>query len=222
MEEFKKKYKNMSNAKKIITSFIKNQVENVRFNNEDIELLIKLHPTKNTGEIEYLTVMKRPPYNQTSLYYKSKGKVLDDVSYILCLKVIFDKYDVNKHNIDNIMRGFRDSISQSKKKDFYTKNIITDDYNQKVGICELCSKQGKIEIDHKNKPFQQILDEFILKNSLILDNIKAFQNGNNYYEIIDKDIEKKWIDYHDDIAQFRFLCRNCNGLVGMSGYMRLP
>ena len=66
------------------------------------------------------------------------------------------------------------------------------------------------------------INEFFSINSSILDNIKAFQNGNNYYEIIDKDIEKKWIDYHDDIAQFRFLCRNCNGLVGMSGYMRLP
>ena len=90
----KNKYKNITNAKKYFSNLLKQYEENINFNNNELLELLEYHPTKDIKKenIEYLVMKKRPPYYKLALYYKINNK-LDDISYIECLKVLYNKYN---------------------------------------------------------------------------------------------------------------------------------
>lgn len=220
-ESLKKTLKNITNGKKHITNFIDNQPINTPFNDDIIRLLLTFHPNrreKNVDNIEYVVVRIRPPYNHKSLYIKTKDKPEDDISYILCLKVLYEKYDKTQHTISDITSTFRNTISNTSRQIFFFDNCVFEDDNY-YGICGICNKRDKPDIDHYPIPFQQILDDFLTENKIIFKNIK-FKEIHNCLEFIDYELQNKWIRYHDKTAKFRVLCKYCNRSNGSNGYKK--
>ena len=121
IESIKKTFKNLTNGAKHITTIINNQPINISFINEEIELLLKQHPNKEKiTDIEYLVVRIRPPYNKKSLYVKNiTDDYEQDVSYKYCLKSLYGKYSEENNNRDRIIRAFRDTVGNSKKRKFF-------------------------------------------------------------------------------------------------------
>jgi hypothetical protein len=215
IDNLKKKYKNLTQGTKILTLIITTKPIDTPFRDNDIELLIKQHPNeKKIKNIEYLIIRIRPPYNQPALFIKNiDNDKEDDVSYKSCLKNLFGKYDREENNKDRILRTFRDSISNSKKKNYFLFNYDNG--------CENCSSFDNINIDHYNLSFQKILDNFLSSNSNIkFLSLKVFENANNIFEFEDKNITEKWIEYHDSRATFRILCKSCNSSNGSYGYKK--
>ena len=60
---------------------------------------------------------KRPPYYKLALYYKIDN-ILDDISYIECLKVLYNKYNKEDNIIYDINQAFRNISDRGTKKDF--------------------------------------------------------------------------------------------------------
>jgi hypothetical protein len=217
--ELKIKLKNITNGRKYITNFINNQPINIQFNNEEIQLLLTFHPNKkekNVDNIEYLIIRNRPPYNGKSLYIKTKNNDEDDISYILCLRVLYEKYDKTQRNLTNIITTFRNTISNTSRQAFFFENCKLEN-NEYYGLCSICGENCKVDIDHYEIPFQKILNDFLKENSLIIEDIK-YKEINNCLEFIDYNFKNKWIQYHDKIAQFRCLCKYHNRSIGSNGY----
>lgn len=221
MNELKFKYKNMTNGTKIVTALLKTITLNVPFQNEDLKLLISNHPDdeKDANNIEYF-VVKLNIYKDRELRIKTLKRPEDSVSYKTCLRVLFgNKKDSQEEtHRKNILLALRNEISDTKRLDF-----LNDSGD--ISTCFICNMQGKMEIDHFGKCFQQIVDEFISTNDLKYDNMNYIYSGkefgNNWYVTLqDKEIKQKWVKYHDENANFRFLCMRCNGSVGSSGYKR--
>jgi len=215
----REKFRNITNAKKSITALIKEQELNKNFKNDDLEYLINKNPYKNNiGDIEHLVVKLRPPYNQRSLYFKRENYQEDDVSYVCCLEILFNRYDKCKYRKLKVLKGFREAIRNTKRKKFFFENtnIINKEYN---GICDQCGISCKAVIDHYKLPFQKILDDFIVLNNIDIETLTTSEY-NYVYILDDKNIVDKWIEYHDNVALFRVLCGYCNSSLGSYGYKK--
>ena len=213
----KRKFINITKGTKYVTNIVNTLPLNIPFHDDYIEMLLKCHPNSNKiKNIEYLVVRIRPPFKRKALFIKNKCEEKeDDVSYKYCLRALFNKYNKKENNISRIMRTFRDVVSNTKKKEFWSK--ITSD-----NICEECGTLicDKLHIDHFKYTFQQLLDEFIGNNKIIFASIKVFENEGKEYEFEDKELQMNWINYHDNKVIFKALCKTCNLSNGTYGYKK--
>ena len=109
--------------------------------------------------------------------------------------------------------ALRNAINGGKKGEFNEEN--------KKGKCCICKSEGNMDVDHYGVSFQEIVDNFFIVNTFKYEDIRVFSNKkiNNWYmELEDHLIRGKWINYHDDIAEYRLLCKKCNCSLGSSGY----
>ena len=65
---------------------------------------------------------------------------------------------------------------------------------------------------------KNILEKIININNINLSNIDIFENKDNEIRIKDENIASKWLNYHDNKAQYRMLCSSCNSHFGSYGY----
>jgi hypothetical protein len=227
----KLKYKNITNAKKYFSNLLKQYNENINFNNNEILELLEYHPTKDIKKenIEYLVMKKRPPYYKIALYYKINNKLderdsganphingtssVSDISYIECLKVLYNKYNKEDNIIYDINQALRNISERGTKKDY--KLLALQNNNN---ICTNCNiKTNKLETDHYPIPYKKILDDFIKDNNINLPKLK-YKKINNIYYLDDKTLSNKFLNYHDKTAKYRLLCKSCNCHFGSYGY----
>ena len=91
MDELKKKYRNVSQGTRQIQDLILSKKDDVKFTDNDIEILMRIYPERQIQDFEYLIIMRTTPFSKRTLYYKSKGNVLMNLSYIKCLKELFKR-----------------------------------------------------------------------------------------------------------------------------------
>jgi hypothetical protein len=210
------KFVNITNGTRIVTSLINNKSIGTPFHDNDVESLLKCHPNVDkVRNIQYLVVRKRPPYNRPALYIKNEGQESEtDVSYKASLEALFDKYSKTKNNAKRIMKTFRDAINNTKRKEFKL--------NFTSIICQQCENviENDLHIDHNKYTFQQILDEFIGDKKIHFHSIKVFEKENNEHEFEDKELQLNWVNYHDEKAIFKGLCKKCNLSNGTYGYKK--
>lgn len=202
---------NRTRGRKIITDEIKTIPIDMSFNNMNWENLLSYHPQIqiNSDNIEHLIVKNVNNKSYNSLYYKNRnidGELL--VSYVICLEGLFETFDADKHNEILIINAMRSSIGNENTARWYFKK--NNEHNK---ICELCSATTNIEIDHYGKCFKEILDTFLENNNINFNSIDVMG-----HKLIDNGLEKKWVDYHDNIVSYRYLCKSCNCSIGTSGY----
>jgi hypothetical protein len=114
--------------------------------------------------------------------------------------------DTYENKLKNYSKYYRNAINWGTKSIFYENN--------KLKICEVCNTDKNIQIDHKNISFQELLDNFENKCDFNLE--KNFIDSN---AIISDELKINWKHYHDQNAQYRFLCSKCNKIIGKNGYI---
>ena len=217
----KERCSNMTQANRYIGNIIKNLP--IEENIEDITIkeLVKHHPTKqiNVNNIEWFKIKIRPPFNKPALYYKyKKGENIDDISWKLCIKNFYGKYNREKEYENDVKSAFRNESHIGTKKEYFNNNTIINN-NSFMGKCNNCKKiTENITTDHYKLSYKEIFDNFIKINNINLRNIDIFENEDNEIRIKDDKLALIWLKYHDNKAQYRLLCTSCNSHFGSYGY----
>lgn len=213
----KTQLRNVTNGKKHITTLLGKYKNNQKVNEPEILELLQYHPIKNIDitNIEYLIIKIRAPFNKLSLYYKYKGSVKeDDISYVLCIKNLFGKYNREQNYEEDVMTAFRNESHIGSKKQFFMNNTKSNN-GLFCGICDNCKVETyDITTDHFPIPFKQIFERFQKLEGLVLSSIDIFENNSNEIRIKNEKIASKWRIYHDEIATYRLLCKSCNSHFG--------
>ena len=221
-DKLKTELKNMTNGKKYVTSLLKNYRENDKINNLTILYLLSFHPTKNIDikNIDYLIIKNRKPYNRLALHYKYKNDdKIDDISYILCIKNLFGKYNNNKSKLEDIISSFRHECHHGSKKRYFINNI-TFSKDMHIGTCSNCKiETSDITTDHYKIPFKKILDDFCNETKINLKQVKIFENKKCELLLKDRKLAENWLNFHDKLAQYRLLCKSCNSRFGSYNYV---
>ncbi len=215
--EIKNLLKNITKGNKYIGNILNSYKNEEIIQNNIIKELVKYHPTKkiDTNNVEWFKMLYRKPYNNLSLHYKYKNNIkIDDISWKLCIRNLFDKYNKDEEYIKDVLSAFRNEIFEGTRKKYYIENTKNN-----VGICDDCLIQTtNIDIDHYPQPYKLILNKFMEKKNINLYNINVYENNINMIKIEDKNLSKEWLYFHDNIAEYRLLCSSCNKKFGSYGY----
>jgi hypothetical protein len=217
----KKKCSNMTQANRYIGNIIKNIRNEEIIEDIIIKELVKYHPTKNIdlNKIEWLKIKSRPPFNKPALYYKYKDSIFeDDISWKLCIRNLYGKYNNNEEYINNVKKAFRNESHIGTKKKYFINNITIEN-NIFFGKCNNCNiKTENITTDHYKLSYKEIFNNFIKINKINLCSIEIYENEHNEIRLKDHLLASKWLKYHDNKAIYRLLCRSCNSHFGSYGY----
>ena len=220
-------YKNLSVGKKIVAKCIAERAPGEKFSDERLMSLLRLHPAANkVKDIEYLVVRSRKQtFVGKVLFFKNRSDdEEDDISYILCLRNLFGRnIDKAARHQKNVVHAFRLAIFGTKRHAFWQSQTKTETETE-TGTetkmrCARCDSTDSIAVDHMNTPFSEIYDSFFLAKSLQESELQI-ELVNYAYRMRDAAVERQWIEFHDNIAEFRLLCRSCNSTVGDGGYKK--
>lgn len=217
MDIIRTRLKNVTNGTQYITAILRKYKENEKVDDTEILSLLQYHPTKhiNIDNIDYLIIKLRKPFNKLSLFYKYKNsEIEDDISYILCIKNVFGKYNRDKQYDEDVMSAFRNESHMCSKKMYFINNTKKIN-NLFYGICDNCKIQtSNITTDHYPMPYTRIFSNFIELENMLISNIEIYENNVNEIRIKNEDIAIKWRLYHDKYATYRLLCKSCNSHFG--------
>ncbi len=129
---------------------------------------------------------------------------------------MFDKFDQDRQNLLHITEAFRNAIHNEHKIAFLYANTRNVD-GCRYGECCRCKQDVKAEVDHYETPFKSILDSFCSTHNINVAEIKVVWE-NNMPVIENANIKNRWIEQHDNVVQYRILCKPCNSSMGSYGY----
>ena len=217
-QELQRILKNITHGMKFTMAIIKKQPLNTLFRHDLLEALIRYHPTKDIGPVKFLEVRIRKPWKNKALYFHQDG--VDDVSLKMCLQNLFGRFNVHQMKLQDVKSAFRSAVFKGKRTQCF-ETCTTYENNVRVGHCSSCGEkilqkkdaQGKkhIEVDHFKIPFCQLLAEFGAKDVEVIE-------VDNCLELKDKELKRKWIQFHDEKVTFRVLCNCCNSKHGTYDY----
>jgi hypothetical protein len=220
MSSLKSKLKNITAGKVYIANILQHYNEDDDINHPDVIELLSYHPTKHITKdtIEYLKLKVRKPFNKLALFYKYRhGVIEDDISYILCIKNLFGKYNRDKQYEEDVMSAFRNESHVGTKKKYFIDNTSIEN-DVFIGVCNNCKRKTKdITTDHHILPYKQIFQDFLKQEGVILLDVDILENEQNEIRIKDIQLAMKWREYHDSKAQYRLLCKSCNSHFGAYG-----
>lgn len=135
--------------------------------------------------------------NQLEVSIIKENNTIDDVSVL--------NNCISGKPRDNLKIAMRVSIQPQIKE--YKKN-------NPIKVCELCDKHDIIEIDHHSEksPFAKLCNDFMEINKLpIPTSFDDTESHMKCFKELDSDFENSWVEYHNENAILRMLCRTCNG-----------
>jgi hypothetical protein len=205
--------KNMTEANKYISRLLKTFNINEIIENSILIGLLKYHPTKNIDieNIEYIKLKLREPFYKPAVYFKIKNRNEDDISWKMCIRNLYKKFNKTDEHIRIIKTAFRTESHWGTKRQYRCNN--------NGNICCNCEKTtDDIQTDHYPIPYKKIFNDFIEEHNISLSNIYFYENEYNEIRLKDKELATKWLKHHDTKAQYRLLCRACNSRFGAYGY----
>ena len=203
--------RSLAQATAYIAKKVKTFDRDLPFHDDELMQLIKYHPTCKPDNVHRFIRQARPPFFKVSLFIITKNGSVYDSCTTKCLRKMYGKFDPEQDKRKVIIQAFRQETN-------YTPAMIKAKLKYTVGPCEGCEKVCKLSVDHKDKPFSQILDEFLVLNKLQLMDVKVRWHQRAEYLLGNRTLSKEWHAFHDAEATFQGLCRQCNSAKGSGGY----
>lgn len=185
-------------AKRVTKKSIKEAVRNlidrnpldIHFNQQDVDELNRLLGTAYKGFVRG----RNPRYPDTRYLCYIEGDK----------KISFSWNDrlSPRSAAAELTMAMRESIRP------YT-NSFKDSHEPKK--CAKCGSVEHLQTDHKSPPFSQIFDEFVAENGL--PDIVDHPTGVGF-SFLNLDVEKNWVEFHNERAVYQLLCRSCNASKG--------
>lgn len=211
-EELKVILKNQTTGIKMITAELSNYDTFEKFDNEVIESILTYHPRKSISNIQYLIIKKHPQFKTKMLCYKQHNEPEDNVSYKHCIKNIFGRYSNDKNQTNNKKKAFRNATYNIKRATF--RDNLESKHCQDCGCMP---ENEKYHIDHYKVSFKEILERFLEKKNLKLNNVITYYDDSQYH-ISNRKLKDEFIEYHDSRVIYKLLCPRCNMSNGSYGY----
>jgi hypothetical protein len=208
--------KNVTAGKRLITAILNEKEVGETFSDTIIKDLMKFHPNGKVKDPEYFVIRFSNTYKQRTLYFKPYDGDEDSVSYVACIENLFGKYKRDKKEELETVKAFRFATFDDVHRKFFKENTIDG-----IGICSnpTCKKEcayhleTKLHIDHCDRSFKSILEEFIAANKIILSTVPIYWDGMNPI-LSDSDLISKWQIFHNKRVKYRILCGSCNSSFG--------
>jgi len=219
-QELKDHFINVTRGKSMITKKLQSLGVDAYVQDPFILQLMKFHPSKtiNPDNIEYLVIKPRLPYKTLSLYYKYKdSEIVDDVSYVACIKNLFGVFEKEKSFKSDIKAAFRSVVHHGAKYMYFVEHASPVN-DQWIGNCSECGISTSMCVDHFNISYALIFDRYIEETKLNLMEIQIYEAENNELRLYDTELADHFRTFHDNLAQFRLLCKSCNSKFGSYGY----
>lgn len=220
--ELKKHLRNMSTGAKVITKQLEALSVGTPFNDNMIESLLGFHPSfeeKQMGGIRHLVLRRSQPYNTIVLFFETWNGVQDDVSYKLCIRNLFGKFDTHANDIEKTKKAFRNDVYHQ----VYAFRSRWDEGAPEQKVCAHCGHEPGFNrhVDHYNKPFGQLLEEFMYSEKMRLADIKLRKTDNGIIDatMADEELKRRWVRYHGENASLRMVCKTCNLSLGRQGWI---
>tara|TARA_R100001440_G_scaffold16888_1_gene28624 strand:- start:4361 stop:4999 length:639 start_codon:yes stop_codon:yes gene_type:complete len=188
--------------------FVRNHLKKIGFGLYSIETeeaqilleLLKFHPSKSNFPVRFFEVLPNP-INKKSFHI---NLVKEDgfkcgFSWSSCCRL--ERFKNEKRNYYNeFCTACRSSISED------TYNYFLNNENR---FCMKCGNDENIEVDHIY-PFKFIVDEFIKKNKIQLEEIKYKKDFIFRDSFRDLDLKERFYNFHKLKAEYQYLCKTCN------------
>jgi hypothetical protein len=200
---------NLTQAHKHVAALVKSYKLNVVFENEELAELVGFSPGRRIKDPTGFMKAKRPPYNRPCLFALVGDRKVD-FSWVKCLRNLYDKHDKDKVKRQRAIGAFRVEAERCK-------SMIAAHGRYDVGSCDACDKICKLAVDHDDKPFAQIVDEFLASSGIALEDVVLEWNGVSH-GFRCRQLASQWHKWHDANATLIGLCRSCNSAKGSGGY----
>jgi hypothetical protein len=204
-------FNTLKKGKQIVLAKAQSKQINKRFRDTMLETLLTFHPYKIIllSDIDYLVFKYFNNTKNIMLYYKLRTERLErSIAYMTCLRNKLGLFNIQKEHRKNVNSAFRNAISNTYREKFKQSSDIH--------LCETCGTSTSIEIDHNNIPFSKIMDDFMNEHHISVAEVQLSNTSQN--TILHKALKTSWIHYHDNIVQYRYLCKSCNASQGDGGY----
>ena len=203
--------KSKTAARRTVSGHLSALPIDTRFSDKWMEALVQYHPNKSYPVTNVAFVIcARPPYHTRSLFVEARTGGLVDCSWIKCIANLFGDYDTEKQAKGKVLSALRNEAFKSEAMRIARENLG----NQ----CCRCQKTCKrLVVDHSQKPFAKIVDEFLESQGETLASLKVrFSKGT--FKLSTRTMSKAWRSFHDEEATLEGLCAQCNCSLGSRGY----
>jgi hypothetical protein len=198
-------------ARRVVSEHLNTMPIDTRFGDKWVEALVQYHPSKSYPAANVVFVIcARPPYYTRSLFVEARTGGLVDCSWVKCIANLFGGYDTEKQVKTKVLAALRNEAFNSEAMQTAREGL--------GNCCSRCQKVCKrLVVDHSNKPFARIVDEFLESQGETLASLKVrFCRGT--FKLSTRAMSKAWRSFHDAEATFEGLCVQCNCSLGSGGY----
>jgi hypothetical protein len=205
---------NKSQGARTVGEYIAKCQTDQNFTDERLAALMRHHPSRDyTCRLTFRRCV-RAPYKKMSLFVVARDGTLMESSWRKCVDQFFGKYCSQTHRKTHVLEAMRGAVYTESGK-FRTAHRA---FLGNTQFCAECGQMGKLTVDHKGVPFSQIVDQWFGVRG-----IRGFEGvglrfANNVYVMANKAVEKDWVEFHDEVAEFEGLCASCNSSKGSGGY----
>ena len=202
--------KSKTAARRYISEYLKQIREEERLvDNEILKHLAQFHPSRSFPLSAIFVLRRCPPFYTPALYVEAKCGGYVDFSWIKCVENLYGSYDKDRTKRSNTLSALRNEAFRSD---------MMQDARAKLGNeCDRCKTRcQKLVLDHADKPFARIVDEFLEQSEMSLGQLKIKGSRHNGFRLAR--LGRAWRKFHDQNAVLVGLCAKCNCSLGSRGY----
>lgn len=192
-----------------MAAYLKKMPEGVRITDDPkLQALCRYHPTRRFPNPAVFVLHRRPPYFTLALCVEARTGGYVDFSWIRCLENFYGAYDKDKVGRANILAALRNEAFKSEAMQKARAGLGS--------VCDRCKLAcAKMVVDHAEKPFARIVDEFLAHKGVAMDDLKV-RGSKTGFRL--RKMGREWRKFHDLNATLVGLCAKCNGSLGSRGY----
>lgn len=190
----------------ILRDVIKSYPNDTPFSDEILNSVLLCHPR---GLYKFKTQPIYTLRHGNDLFLCNKnGDVYDNIGWRTCVKM-FKKSHGKSHDERKKLLAMRNATWSSEKRlKFIASNTTRNEDGTLIGDCTQCGHtRVNVDVDHYMTPFSEIAKSWKSPKYLefvLIDNKTHFKDK----------IEAQWLEFHDNIATYRVLCKSCNSSNG--------
>lgn len=196
-------------ARRVVAAYLKKMPEGVRITDDArLQALVRYHPTRKFPNPAVFVLHRRAPYFTLALCVEARTGGYVDLSWIKCLQHLYGAYDKGKSLRADTLAALRNEAFRSEAMQKARAGLGT--------VCGQCKAVcAKLVVDHAEKPFARIVDEFLAHKGLPLEGLKV-RGSKGGFRL--RKFGREWRRFHDRNATLVGLCALCNGRLGSRGY----
>ena len=202
--------KTKTSARRVMSEYLKTVSEGVRIvNDTKLQALCQFHPIRHFPSSVVFSLRRCAPYYSLALYVEAKSGGYVDFSWIKCVDNLYGGYNKDKVKRSNTLAALRNEAFRS---------TAMQEVRSGLGdVCTRCEiKCKKLVVDHAEKPFAQIVDEFLESQGAVLNDLKVRGSRSDGFRL--RGLGRAWRKFHDEHATLVGLCAKCNCSLGSRGY----